>query len=69
METPYRVPTAAEYVEALNAITLSAAQRKMLMFHYRAHNRTVTYMELAEAAGYDSYGAANLHYGRLGADL
>jgi hypothetical protein len=69
METPYRVPTAAEYVEALKDISLSEGQRKMLRYHYRAHNRTVTYTELAEAAGYDSYGAANLHYGKLGAAL
>ena len=69
METPYPVPTAAQYVEALKAVSISAAQRKMLMFHYLAHNRTVTYTELAAAAEYDSYGAANLHYGRLGAAL
>jgi hypothetical protein len=69
METPYRVPRAAQYVCALNEITIGEAQRKMLEFHFKAHNRTVTFTELATAAGYDSYGAANLHYGKLGAAL
>jgi hypothetical protein len=69
METPYPVPTANQYVDALKAITISDMQREMLMFHYKAHNRTVTYTELAKAAGYDSYKTANLHYGKLGAAL
>lgn len=69
MKTPYEVPTAAKYAEALASLSMSEGQRKMLMRHYNIHNRTVTYTELAEAAGYETYSAANLHYGKLGAAL
>ena len=60
------VPTADEYAKALTEIKMSEAQRNMLEFHYGAHNRTVTYTELAKAAGWDDYRTANLHYGNLG---
>lgn len=69
METLYKVPTAAEYADALATLNMSVGQRKMLIYHYHFHNRTVTYTQLAEAAGYETYGAANLHYGKLGAAL
>lgn len=60
------VPTADDYATALAAIKMSEAQRRMLEFHYGAHNRTATYTELANAAGWDDYRTANLHYGNLG---
>jgi hypothetical protein len=67
------VPTADEYVQALlespvaNPTTATAkGQRAMLLFHYRAHNRTVTYTQLAQAAGSDHYQKANRFYGNLG---
>ncbi len=62
------VPTSDDYVNALTAVSsdISENQRKMLEHHYRAHNRTVTFGELASAAGYADYRAANLHYGKLG---
>lgn len=70
MKTLDVIPSAEKYVEALKAIHMSEAQRKMLMFHYnKSPHRTVTYTELAKAAEYDSYSAANLHYGKLGKAL
>ena len=67
------VPTAEEYVQALlespvaNPTTPRAeGQRKMLLFHYLAHNRTATYTQLAQAAGSDDYRTANAYYGKLG---
>jgi hypothetical protein len=66
METPYPVPTAEQYANALRRLDMTPAQREMLRFHFKAHNRTVTYSELAAAGGYDSYGGANLQYGKLG---
>lgn len=62
----FDVPTADQYAKALAAINISQPQRKMLEFHYGAHNRTATYTELANAAGWDDYRIANLHYGNLG---
>ncbi len=60
------VPTAEKYVQALKEINMSDIQRKMLAFHFHAHNRTATFTELAKAAGYDTHSVANLHYGGLG---
>ena len=62
----FSVPTADEYVRALQDMTISAKQKRMLLFHYLAHNRTVTFTELAEAASFDGYKTANLQYGKLG---
>jgi hypothetical protein len=63
------VPTADEYADALNAIKISSTQKKMLGAHYMAHNRSITYTELAHAAGFDSYVTANSQYGKLGKAL
>lgn len=63
------VPTADQYVRVLEENPPNPNQRKMLMFHYFAHNRTVTYTQLAEAAGYPDYKTANLQYGKLGRTL
>lgn len=63
------VPTSDEYVDALNAISISPAQKKMLGAHYKAHNRSITYTELANAAGFDKHIAANSQYGSLGREL
>jgi hypothetical protein len=62
------IPTAAEYKIALRAIKISENQRKMLEAHFRAHNRTLTYTQLAKAAReeYDSNKPANSQYGKLG---
>lgn len=63
------VPTAEAYAKALEAITINDTQKKMLAFHCRAHNRTVTYTELANAAGAEDHRAANSQYGKLGRTL
>ena len=67
------VPTAEQYVEALLESPVAdpkteraVAQRQMLLFHYLSHNRTVTYTQLANAAGFPDYRTANAYYGRLG---
>lgn len=60
------VPSADSYAKALQTITINDTQKKMLAFHYRAHNRTVTYTELANAVGAEDYRAANSQYGKLG---
>ena len=41
----------------------------MLKAPYRAPNQTITATELATAAGYKSYSAANLQYGNVGKAL
>jgi hypothetical protein len=65
----FQVPSADRYAEALSAIDISATQRKMLEAHYTAHNRTITYTDLARASGADSHRAANSAYGKLGRTL
>jgi len=42
---------------------------KMLRAHYNKQNRSITYTELASAAGAANHGAANLQYGQLGRDV
>jgi hypothetical protein len=63
------VPAAAEYARALRSMSLTTTQKKMLEAHYNAHNRSITYTELANAAGFESHVVANRHYGQLGRDL
>jgi hypothetical protein len=63
------IPTAAEYEKALSGIEFSDSQRAMLKAHFGAPNRSITYTELAAAAGYSDYEVANSQYGRLGKKL
>lgn len=63
------IPSANEYIDALNSINISEEQLKMLRAHYEAHNRSITYTQLANAAGFDSHIAANSRYGKLGKSL
>ena len=65
----FNVPSADAYVKALDAIVISDKQKMMLDFHVKAHNRTVTYTELARAAGYENFRVANSSYGKLGRAL
>ena len=60
--------TSPEYVAAFKNIQdrLGDGQRAMLKAHYNAPDRTMTATELATAAGYESYAAANLQYGFVG---
>ena len=60
------VPDAAQYAEALVDLPINDSQKKMLECHFTAHNRTVTYTQLSNAAGFESHTAANSQYGKLG---
>ena len=60
------VPSAQDYARALAKIKITEGQKKMLEFHYRAHNRTVNYTQLAKQVGSNSHVAANSQYGKLG---
>jgi len=55
----------ADYVTALNALTLSVSDRSMLQTHYSAPNRIITASQLSRGVGFSVYSAANLHYGGL----
>ena len=61
------VPAAADYTRALRSMLplLSPTYIRMLQFHYAQPEKTVTAAAMAEAMGFKSYGAANLHYGKL----
>lgn len=65
------VPSTAEYARVLPEILIGKGkladnQLKMLERHYLAHNRTVTYTELANSVGSDDHRTANSQYGTLG---
>jgi len=64
-------PDGEEYVRAFKKIQtgLTNAQCAMLKAHYRADGQTLTATELAKAAGYATYSAANLQYGMVGYNL
>jgi hypothetical protein len=64
-------PSAAEASKAFLRIKprLSSGHKAMLRAHLRAADHNITATQLAEAAGYASYSAANLQYGLLGAML
>jgi hypothetical protein len=66
------MPTKLQYVAALEALVrrgLHPRKREMLLYHRSAPRQTVTMGMLAAHVGYRSFSPANLHYGRLGADL
>jgi len=58
--------TAIEYASAFNDLKITPHYMQMLLANYHASNRTLTASMMAKVMGYDSYGAANLHYGTLG---
>jgi len=60
-----KVITKSQYLDALNGIKMTDKQKLMLLEHYHALNRSLTYTELADASGYKNYGGANLQYGDL----
>lgn len=60
------IPTADEFTEALNHLNLPSGHWDMLKAHYRAPQRKLTSLQLAEAAGYKHFSAANSQYGTLG---
>jgi len=59
-------PNADDYKKALTEISITDAQKLMLKAHFKALNRSISFTQLAEAAGYDSHTAANSQYGKLG---
>lgn len=61
--------TTSEYEKALKSINIPDSYMAMLKAHYSAPNRTITVTELAKAAGYPTFGTANLHYGTLGKNI
>jgi putative restriction endonuclease len=57
---------ADEYVTAFRSPGVAPYHRRMLQAHYHAPDRTLTATQMAKAVGYDGFGVANLHYGKLG---
>jgi len=68
---PEGYPTAEEVRAAIRVIskTITKKQWDMLKAHLRAANHIMTARELADAAGYNGYSAANMWYGKLGKNL
>ncbi len=63
-------PSAAEYAEAFERLgQLAPGYEAMLEAHLNAYDHLITAAELARAAGYRNWSAANLHYGTLGKRL
>jgi len=64
-------PSTEETTKALYRIwpKISAGQKAMLVAHQKADGQRITATQLAQAAGYANYSAANLQYGLLGALL
>lgn len=60
-----QLPDLAQYVRSLPDVCAGAPEGHLAMLeaHYRAVRRRITATDLAAAAGYSSYGAANLQYG------
>ena len=67
-KTARKAAPASGYAEALRNLSakLSDKHREMLLAHYRNPNKKVTAGQLASKVGYAGFGAANLHYGKLG---
>ncbi len=59
-------PNADNYEKALTEISISDNQKLMLEAHYKSFNKSITYTELAESAGYADHEVANRQYGELG---
>ena len=64
-------PTSGKYKKALRQMMTdghfeNTQYRTMLKAQYEAKNHSITATQLAEAAGYANYNAANLQYGTLG---
>ncbi len=66
-----KFPSHVQFVDALRRIehAIPTSYRLMLKAHHDAADRTLSTRQLAKAAGYKSWRAVNLHYGKLGAML
>lgn len=71
ISTDAKTPEVEAYIQAFKTIlkSLSDGHMAMLKAHYEAIERTVTATELAAAAHYRNYSAANLQYGIVGKAL
>jgi predicted HNH restriction endonuclease len=58
--------TIDEWVSAFQEVVITSGQEKMLCAHYLAPDQIITSTQLATAANYKGYQAANLWYGKLG---
>jgi uncharacterized protein YfaP (DUF2135 family) len=67
--TDVKFPSVEAYKQAFELAQMSDAQRSMLRAHFLAPDSVVTTIELAQAAGYQNFQAANAQYGRLGTQL
>ena len=57
-------PSSADFRRALQEISpIARHHQQILKAHYTAPSYTITVTELAEAVGYTSFNAINLHYG------
>lgn len=65
------IPTVEAYMIALASVIKSSPENhlKMLCAHYGARNYRITATELAQAADYNNYNAANLQYGKFAKQL
>jgi predicted HNH restriction endonuclease len=54
-----------DFKSALTSISITAGQKKMLKAHLNTPGCVMTSSELAKAANYANYRAANLQYGNL----
>ena len=61
--------TAKNFAEALQNISMTEHQRRILQVHYSAPGRVITAGQMADALGYKSKDPANAHYGRLASKL
>lgn len=59
-------PSPHQYVKAMRSVGCSDLQRRMFEVHYGSPVRTITATQMSKRLGYKKYGAANIHYGRLG---
>ena len=57
---------ASAFIAAMESLRLSDNDHSMLRVNYSAPNSTLTATQMARQLGYSKYGAANLHYGKLG---
>ncbi|HRK95325.1 MAG TPA: hypothetical protein PK694_03300 [Rhodospirillales bacterium] len=60
------IGTVEDYIDAFSALPLAEHERLMLHAHANSDERGMTAGELAHAAGYKGYQAANSLYGALG---
>ncbi|GEM_PF-2066123 len=63
------LPLTADYLQCLNSIQLSHEEIQILLSHFYAPHRTVTYSQLARLCGHDSSRLISQHYNELGQKL